>query len=164
MDQSNYFAVNRQRILDKWSPVLKNAFKFINNKEILDIMSLYSEWIHLKLDNDPTLKFDEKYTKLKKESQNLENQLAAMLKTAVNKFVELSPRKKVITNWFNPILNQLEYELEDGSIINFSEPIFDKDIYVKIFPIDFLSNIYPDIVRDSNINSILEEPNGSKTN
>lgn len=157
MEKENYFIANRSTILEKWGPITSNLFNGIKNQNMLDIISLYTEWLQIKIQNDPDIQFGTEYTGLEEPKKYNNDTLPIILKFTNRKIMSLNVRKKVMSEWYNPITGCIEHLLEDGIFININiEPLVDLELYCKVFPPSFISNIYPDIARDMRLNNILD--------
>lgn len=157
MNKDNYFITNGITIIKKWNPVVSKFLVNVRNEEILDIFCLYCEWISMKIHNEPDIQFGLEYTGIDESIPQSQSILPDMMRLAHKKINNLGVRKKVMSEWYNPILDDIEYCLEDGTFITKnSKPSFDLDLYTKVFPSSFLSNIYPDIARDMKLNNILD--------
>ena len=105
MNQGNYFIVRASEIKKKWGPVIEHRYK-INTDSIVEILSQYAEWVSMRQENTP----------ITGNGDNGEVLLKAMNK-AYEDLSNFLPRKKIINQYYNPILSIFEYELENGEII-----------------------------------------------
>ena len=66
-------------------------------------------------------------------------------------------RIKIVGEWYNPITGSIDIELEGGEFIqkNKMTSKLTGDIYLKIFPHEFLTFYKPNIIRDCKLNTIL---------
>ena len=135
--------LDKQKAEKKWGPVIENTLlkKGVEYSETLiaDI-SVYMEWSYLnKSDDDP------------------EDFLVSKLKEIYDTIKYTNLRIKVIGEWYNPITGNIDIELENGDFIQKSKLTskLTGDIYLKIFPQEFLTFYKPDIIRDYKLNKIL---------
>jgi hypothetical protein len=153
MNQGNYFIVRASEIKKKWGPVIEHKYK-INTDSIVEVLSLYTEWVYMREQNNLALVVNN----VRGIGDNA-NIVTEALDNAYNTLVKLSPRQKIINQYYNPILSIFEYELENGEIIPASGIMknnLSDDVLKSVFPIDFLGNIYPDLVRDIQIDNIIK--------
>lgn len=110
-------------IIKKWSSIISNMTD-INNKTILVVLSLYAE-IYSSIDMPIDYTMQSPY-------YNREEQKSKMFKESLSKIVDkiLTCKKlrvKIISEYYNYMKCEFEYQLEDGTFI--SKEKMTKDIY-----------------------------------
>lgn len=151
MDQNNYFIAQERIILKKWGSIIETRYKILN-VGVVKILCLYAEWL--------TLRRQQSQQQILSGSGDSEpDDLVKELDRLAKLIKENTPRKRIVSKWFNPITCKIEYELEDGLIVQdiTSYDVEMYDLYQVILPKEFLCNIYPELIRDSTINSILKD-------
>ena len=127
----------------KWLPIIENTL--LNrgveySKTLIGDIAVYMEWCYFnKKDNEP------------------EDFLLQKLKEIYDLIKSTNLRIKVVGEWYNPITGSIDIELEGGEFIqkNKMTSKLTGDIYLKIFPHEFLTFYKPDVIRDWKLNTIL---------
>lgn len=126
---------NKDKIFKKWMPIFKSIG--IQNQTLLEMFCLYSE--QYSINNPNGLDLPEKI-----------NDLIWKLKS-VNKL-------KVVSTLYNPLSGKLEYELENGLIIDennkFKKELSQEDL-ISVFGIDFIREINKTDFREKRLKDIL---------
>lgn len=134
---------DKQKAKEKWVPIIENTL--LNrgveySKNLIGDISVYMEWSYLnKKDNEP------------------EDFLLQKLRGIYDLIKSSNLRIKVIGEWYNPITGSIDIELENGEFIqkNNLASKLTGDIYLKIFPQEFLTFYKPNLIRDYKLNKIL---------
>lgn len=126
---------NKDKIFKKWMPIFKSIG--IQNQTLLEMFCLYSD--QYSINNPNGLDLPEKI-----------NDLIWKLKS-VNKL-------KVVSTLYNPLSGKLEYELENGLIIDennkFKKELSQEDL-ISVFGIDFIREINKTDFREKRLKDIL---------
>lgn len=126
----------------KWEPVIENTL--LNrgveySQTLIGDIAVYMEWCSINREDGPD---DFLYQKLR--------DICDLIKST-------NLRIKIVGEWYNPITGSIDIELEGGEFIqkNKMTSKLTGDIYLKIFPHEFLTFYKPDVIRDWKLNTIL---------
>ena len=130
---------DKNKALKKWGPVIDNIIQ--SNKSLImykESISLYCEW---------------------RSSICLESgsDLAAEVRSLIDKILNTKIRYKIVGEYFNKTTGFFEYLLEDGSYVVPEDYKLDYDVYLKIFPIEFLRDWNLKDYRNKKIDNILDD-------
>jgi hypothetical protein len=126
----------------KWEPVIENTLLNRDveySQTLIGDIAVYMEWCSINREDGPD---DFLYQKLR--------DICDLIKSS-------NLRIKIVGEWYNPITGAIDIELEGGEFIqkNKMTSKLTGDIYLKIFPHEFLTFYKPDIIRDWKLNTIL---------
>jgi hypothetical protein len=126
----------------KWEPVIENTLLNRDveySQTLIGDIAVYMEWCSINREDGPD---DFLYQKLR--------DICDLIKSS-------NLRIKIVGEWYNPITGAIDIELEGGEFIqkNKMTSKLTGDIYLKIFPHEFLTFYKPDIIRDCKLNTIL---------
>lgn len=126
----------------KWVPVIENTL--LNrgveySKTLIGDIAVYMEWCSINREDEP------------------DDFLVQKLKDIYDLIKSSNLRIKTVGEWYNPITGAIDIELEGGEFIqkNKMTSKLTGDIYLKIFPHEFLTFYKPDVIRDWKLNTIL---------
>jgi hypothetical protein len=133
-------AMDKYKIIKKWSPVFESMG--LANTKLREFFCLFAEDYQIRSDRGEV------------DNGNLPVVIRDLL-DSVNKSVKI----EVIRTLYNPLTGKLEYELEDGIIIDEnnkfkSEPTI-KDL-ISLFGVDFVREMDKQGFREEQINSIID--------
>ena len=123
-------------IFKKWMPIFKNAG--ISNEKLLELFCIYAE--NYANQNQSKVDLPEKIS-----------DLIWKLKSA--------KKLQVICTRYNPLSGKLEYELENGLVVDednkFNKEL-DQEELVSVFGVDFIREINKEEFREKRLNSIID--------
>lgn len=126
----------------KWEPVIENTL--LNrgveySQTLIGDIAVYMEWCSINREDGPD---DFLFQKLR--------DIYDLIKSS-------NLRIKIVGEWYNSITGAIDIELEGGEFIqkNKMTSKLTGDIYLKIFPHEFLTFYKPDVIRDWKLNTIL---------
>ena len=132
-----------ERAINKWKPVIENTL--LNrgveySQTLIGDIAVYMEWSYLN-----------------KKYNETDDFLLQKLKDIYDLIKSTNLRIKIVGEWYNPITGYIDIELEGGEFIqkNKMTSKLTGDIYLKIFPHEFLTFHKPVIIRDWKLNTIL---------
>lgn len=128
--------MNVDKIIKKWSPVLKNVLGTKNN-ELIKLFSIFAEkYIN---DNPSSDDLPEKINEIKSK---------------------ISKKRIEVKTFYNIYTDRIEYELPSGIIINESGDIYDElstDNIIELFGIEFARYVDKEGFRENILNELLNE-------
>ena len=129
------FMIDNNKIFKKWMPIFKNIG--IHNEKLLELFCIYAEDY---LNKNPYAQ----------DLQEKINDLIWKLKSA--------KKLKVICTQYNPLSGKIEYELENGIIVDednkFSKELYQEEL-ISIFGVDFIREINKEKFREERLNNII---------
>lgn len=128
--------INKDKALRKWMPIFENIG--ISNKKLLEIFCIYAE----------------NYTFKNPNSTDLQERISDLIWK-----LKSAKKLKVVCTRYNPLSGKLEYELENGIIVDednkFNKEL-DQEELVSFFGVDFIREINKEEFREKRLNNIID--------
>lgn len=131
--------MNKSKVIKKWTPVFENMG--LKNRHLIEVMCLFAEDFHIRAGSDEVM------------LNSLPEKIHNLLDVIKNK------RQPVKQTYYNPISGRIEYELENGLIINdynqFENELTTSDI-IQLFGVEFAMELDKVGFREEQLNKILD--------